>query len=980
MRNSNRWKIKGTFTTTAPMHVGSGAITENSKLFNDKNKITCEVQAVTRDYISKPCIPATAIKGVLRAWAEKHLSEQSDLALVDRIFGARNIRAKESESGWAEFSTASFITVGNYTYESTVPYWDSEKSTGILSHVAIDRKAGTAAPNKLFFEEYVPKGVIFQTIIDATRLSQNEIALLLGILETGAISDQPYQFGANGADGWGRVKWDCVSVLESDATVSPTRSSVSTRALNLKPSTIQSFNLTLNFEGPFLVNDTYRAKEPHLDDSRTNFNPLKTPEGHVWLPVSSFRGALRSRAEFLLRSLDEKAVNLIEPLFGETKRQSRLTIAEFAQVGECAIRRQDFVAIDRFTGGAADGAKFDASYADRLKIRTQLVLDLDGLSREQFVPFALALRDVCAGQVTFGFGGAKGYGQAIGTLDESAQQWLDSVLMSLRIDTTTLQRSSEHPLSQDVLQVEKDKNGKFKRYLQSIRSAGKGPPKTAPWAELSKDLQESDQASSFDVEYELDRGEPVRIRLKGKSFVPPPTKTAAAVQVTCSVEVRPDVFANPYFFLRMSDRAGFTGELGDGKQASHDRYQPDRFSGILKVTLRTVTPLLICDDSRAELNQDGHKTYPVLMDGDKPLLASSSVRGMLRAAYEGVTNSRFGVFPFDAEERTGNARRMGYRMNAGEGLSLVPIRMESGQARLMFGTNPNVPSFDHRRGRWTVPGSLLHAAWVRSYRLDGGPAERAVRVDRALLPPVHGQPSWCWLEQIRRGPFQFWAVRQASATQSGLSAAPPPTIPSVGQYESLGNTMMAYGYFAVTNQNIKGKHDERFFFGPHAQLTVVSDAVKSKYTELVRDYQIIHEDEVETRIKNGPRPEHYLGHEPGKTAFSRHVYTPAAADLTDGTLCYAAARSAPGGFQIDALYPVTISRKLYDLSSHELLPKSLRPAIDANELSPADRVFGWVNQSATKDGEDAARRSLVRIGPVTCKTAEAVDKFPQPLT
>ncbi|GIW92469.1 MAG: hypothetical protein KatS3mg110_0510 [Pirellulaceae bacterium] len=59
------------------------------------------------------------------------------------------------------------------------------------------------------------------------------------------------------------------------------------------------------------------------------------------------------------------------------------------------------------------------------------------------------------------------------------------------------------------------------------------------------------------------------------------------------------------------------------------------------------------------------------------------------------------------------------------------------------------------------------------------------------------------------------------------------------------------------------------------------------------------------------------------------------------------------------LYPVNISRKLFDVAPLDLLPESLRPADAISKLSPADRVFGWVNQEGK-----GAYRGQIRIGPV----------------
>ena len=206
-----RWRITGTFTTTAPLHVGSGEVTENPLLFNEKNEEHCDVQAVVKDHRGRPCIPGTAVKGVVRAWAEAFYPGHPAL---DRLFGRRDA----TDSGRAEFHTA-VVPAGTVfpNDHPHVPYWNAKAGTGIASSVGINRATGAAERNKLFFHEFVPDGAVFAVEITAAGLSAEDVALLLAILEHGAAhTTHPYQFGAGGADGWGRVAWKRAAVTTWD--------------------------------------------------------------------------------------------------------------------------------------------------------------------------------------------------------------------------------------------------------------------------------------------------------------------------------------------------------------------------------------------------------------------------------------------------------------------------------------------------------------------------------------------------------------------------------------------------------------------------------------------------------------------------------------------------------------------------------------------------------------------------------------------
>lgn len=104
-------------------------------------------------------------------------------------------------------------------------------------------------------------------------------------------------------------------------------------------------------------------------------------------------------------------------------------------------------------------------------------------------------------------------------------------------------------------------------------------------------------------------------------------------------------FHNPYNFVPAIPRQNITGELGDRTPSGHGNYLSDHWSGRIRVTLTTVTPLLIPDASLAEEWQGSkHKTYPLRLVNGQPYLPPTSIKGSLRSAYEIVTNSRLSIF------------------------------------------------------------------------------------------------------------------------------------------------------------------------------------------------------------------------------------------------------------------------------------------------------------------------------------------------
>src|SRR5207302_368232 len=110
-----------------------------------------EINSCVLAFGDKPYLPATAIKGCIRAWLEARNASRAT-----KLFGAPN--EKTGEAGIAEFGNA-------WLQENVVshppPYWDSDKCTGVEASVAIDRDTRSAAYRKLFHAEVVPPGARF---------------------------------------------------------------------------------------------------------------------------------------------------------------------------------------------------------------------------------------------------------------------------------------------------------------------------------------------------------------------------------------------------------------------------------------------------------------------------------------------------------------------------------------------------------------------------------------------------------------------------------------------------------------------------------------------------------------------------------------------------------------------------------------------------------------------------------------------------
>lgn len=413
-------------------------------------------------------------------------------------------------------------------------------------------------------------------------------------------------------------------------------------------------------------------------------------------------------------------------------------------------------------------------------------------------------------------------------------------------------------------------------------------------------------------------------------------------------------FENPYNFVPAPPRNTAHAELGDHAPAGHHRYHPDHVSGTIDIAIETVTPLLIPDEGQ---EQNGHKTFGLRLDArGAPHLPPTSLKGMVRAAFEAVTNSRFAVFQ-------GHDEGLGYRPAASSSVKLIPARVtDDGRALELY--------------EGMKDGSQA-AAWVP---MNYGRRGFTPAGYRPPSPSDHGRQVWAWIEKWRHSrelksgklvEFDFWRVLAWGDDENLACPSATQHRPyQKGQTGTLGKPLeKVQGWLCINRHNMNNKHDERLFFiaGDAQPKTVeLGQTLRKQWETLIRDYREANRRELD---KKAPRPSAL----DAPCVWSRHIKPDglpySSGKLEPGTLCYAEKDSSGN---VVRLYPVMISRRLYPHAPAELLDPSLRAARNLSELSPADRVFGWVNQNG-----HGAFRGQLRIGHIRCEQgADAVQRLP----
>ncbi|MFT4189114.1 MAG: RAMP superfamily CRISPR-associated protein [Aeromicrobium sp.] len=102
-------------------------------------------------------------------------------------------------------------------------------------------------------------------------------------------------------------------------------------------------------------------------------------------------------------------------------------------------------------------------------------------------------------------------------------------------------------------------------------------------------------------------------------------------------------FLNPYVMLASPKRVA-DAAWADAEPPGHSALPHGHYRGTVDVTITSESPLLLLDQGEAEPGGPALWVRRLDPDDDKPLLDPTSVKGMLRSAFEAVTVSRYGVF------------------------------------------------------------------------------------------------------------------------------------------------------------------------------------------------------------------------------------------------------------------------------------------------------------------------------------------------
>ena len=439
------------FEAKTPLHVGSGS----SDLTLDA-PINCDANGL-------PQINGASLAGVIRSYFD----EKNDKEFINRIFGfqAKN----KGEGSRLVVSNAHLLYDGGKVVEglmtsdkiTTNTYLKAMQAYALplRDHCRINEK-GAAADKGKFDNCVLPKGVRFMCELELTDNDGNLSNDWEKLLEI--VFSDTFRVGGKVRSGLGRLKAvKCCGQIfdfdkESDVNAYLERSSSFNAGAgewkesryNGNPDNYLCYTLDIKPENFFTFGSGYSDEEVDMTPKKEIVVEWKndTPEiseAKILVPASSIKGALSHRTAFYYNKYAGNFAGKVNPedvtgtnneavktLFGYDKKAEGKAAKEVA-AGKVFFddmlissneKEQIFnhVSIDRFTGGAMNGALFDEKVCGNgVKFEPlKIYVEKSAFEKDEKIQMAFekALDDICNGMLPLGGSTMRGHGCFTGTL------------------------------------------------------------------------------------------------------------------------------------------------------------------------------------------------------------------------------------------------------------------------------------------------------------------------------------------------------------------------------------------------------------------------------------------------------------------------------------------------------------------------------------------------------------------------------------
>jgi CRISPR/Cas system CSM-associated protein Csm3 (group 7 of RAMP superfamily) len=357
-------------------------------------------------------------------------------ALREMVRGARGAQAAEAWFGPLLDEGASARASQIWVMGSTRL---DDATADVLASTRISRERGAAASNTFRTEEVLPAGARFEVFLRWDDADTVQVADLAGLIAAwrpligrgvtrgrGRCAVEDVKHGTlRLRDPGDLLRWLTLSGPDLVRDVAVER--VSADSAGPDPDLL--FRVPVSIEGPWRIGTGDKPPKGSREPV-----PLRRLGGQPVVPGSAVKGLLRSRAEFVLRSVGVTPAPCADKpcdaekcwtcrVFGYGGGQdsddsavgarAAVRVADAVVAGPVPAQRTH-VAIDRFTGGALDGALYTMEVLEAGSFplaveRLPGAVD-DDLARQVRAVLRLVLEDLNDGIIGMGGGTARGYG------------------------------------------------------------------------------------------------------------------------------------------------------------------------------------------------------------------------------------------------------------------------------------------------------------------------------------------------------------------------------------------------------------------------------------------------------------------------------------------------------------------------------------------------------------------------------------------
>jgi len=393
-----------TIEAQTPLKVGSGS----SDFLQDS--------PIQKDWNGLPMILGTSIAGVLRK------DYKGD---VEDIFG-------ETNGSKVIFSNALLLDSTNKVHETLLleknDFLKNFNTLPIREHTAITSK-GIAKDHSKFDEEVLYKGSRFKFSIEMIG-DENDSQTWKDILNL--LSKSSFRLGGGSTKGFGKLKIleikEAMFALNDESYINLTSSLNEDFGAIFKPTVTDdnytTYRLELKADEFFMFGSGFGdddADATPVYEKVVDYEKGGLSDEKVLIPASSIKGAIAHRTTYhynLLEKLfigNEKARESISEIFGEAKSdkdegsKGRVLFADLYQ-DKKQTKVFDHVKIDRFTGGAMDGALFqEKTISDSTPFVMEILVEKE-IDERCVQAYEKTLDDICNGMLPLGGSVNRGHG------------------------------------------------------------------------------------------------------------------------------------------------------------------------------------------------------------------------------------------------------------------------------------------------------------------------------------------------------------------------------------------------------------------------------------------------------------------------------------------------------------------------------------------------------------------------------------------